>query len=454
MLFAALAAASAHANDWGNFAIISNTLGNHAGRLCVGEGLRVSDIGCPTYAPSITTAGDVSITGNVSANKFIGDGSLLTGVGGGLGDRITSGTVSVTVNPSGYVSLSTGGTTWGYLNGLGSYLPQLTALQISASNVSSTQVELSSGTIANLGGPGGNFIASGTTSVSASSAGNIKFTTANNQRMLIDSSGRVGIGTASPGRLLELETTLPVIRLSDQDSAAGAATSYIEFYESGGTRTGYMGDSNATPHIYIASVSGSIIALSNLGTCTYSSGASWSCTSDLRLKDRVQPLQKSLEKIIQLQGVSYHWRKDNSVMKHIGLIAQDVQKVFPEVVSVDDASKMLTLDYSALISPMIEAIKELKAANDNFNSEHAKRLDALESDFRAFKTAQPSLVPDLISGIQELKREKDASDEAIKSTVEFIQIVRADNDNALQTLRGEIEHMRLELRDLKQAKHQ
>lgn len=86
-------AASAEAQDWGNIAIISSTLGNHAGRICVGEGLRVTDIGCPSYAPSLTTAGDVSVTGNLSANKFIGDGSLLTGIG--QDDRIISGTANI-----------------------------------------------------------------------------------------------------------------------------------------------------------------------------------------------------------------------------------------------------------------------------------------------------------------------------------------------------------------------
>ena len=135
--------AAAFANDWGNVAIISDTLGNHAGRLCVGEGLRVSDIGCPTYAPSVTTAGDVSVTGNLSANKFIGDGSLLTGIG--QGDRITSGTLAVVANSeTSYVSLSTAATTWGYFSSGASYLPHLAATRVSSTNISATHLQLSS----------------------------------------------------------------------------------------------------------------------------------------------------------------------------------------------------------------------------------------------------------------------------------------------------------------------
>jgi hypothetical protein len=60
----ALAAASASADDWGNLATISSTLGVNANRLCLGEGLRASDIGCPTYAPYVTSTGYVGIGTN------------------------------------------------------------------------------------------------------------------------------------------------------------------------------------------------------------------------------------------------------------------------------------------------------------------------------------------------------------------------------------------------------
>lgn len=116
----ALAAAWGNAQDWGNIAVISDTMGNNAGRLCVGEGLRVSDIGCPTYAPSVSTAGHVSITGNVSAQKFIGDGSLLTGLSTASGDRIVSGTNDATrmvaISDTGYISITQSGANSGWFS--------------------------------------------------------------------------------------------------------------------------------------------------------------------------------------------------------------------------------------------------------------------------------------------------------------------------------------------------
>ena len=53
----ALAGGAAHAGVWGNVAIISSTLGVNANRLCLGEGSRPSDIGCPSYSPYITSGG-------------------------------------------------------------------------------------------------------------------------------------------------------------------------------------------------------------------------------------------------------------------------------------------------------------------------------------------------------------------------------------------------------------
>lgn len=151
----------------------------------------------------------------------------------------------------------------------------------------------------------------------------------------------------------------------------------LSFFDSGNNRIGFVGDGSAANNtIFLGSDAGSVAVLAGANNCTYTSGASWSCSSDRRMKDRITPLADSLEKIVKLQGVSYHWRAtDKAQDRHIGLIAQDVQKVFPEVVATNDNDGMLQLDYSALISPIIEAIKQLKGLFDG----HDARLEALEA---------------------------------------------------------------------------
>jgi hypothetical protein len=87
-------------------------------------------------------------------------------------------------------------------------------------------------------------------------------------------------------------------------------------------------------------------------------------SSDIRWKRDVQPLSDALERLHRLRGVSYYWRrtefpeKDFSADKQIGLIAQDVEQVYPEAVSTDKQGYK-AVNYPALISPVIEAVRSL-----------------------------------------------------------------------------------------------
>ncbi|EAQ33465.1 hypothetical protein NB311A_09796 [Nitrobacter sp. Nb-311A] len=206
----ALLAGIAVAQDWGLIANISSTVGNHANRLCVGEGLRPTDIGCPTYAPSLTTAGDLIVSGTVSATRFVGDGSGLINLSAS-GDRIVSGTLSMlAISSTGYISLTTAGTNWGYFNSGLSYLPTLQAALVSSTNISVTRTGYSSQIITALAGGGGNYIISGTASVSTSSAngGTIQMATGSGLVMTVSGSN-VGIGTAAPLYRFTVQSSIP-----------------------------------------------------------------------------------------------------------------------------------------------------------------------------------------------------------------------------------------------------
>jgi hypothetical protein len=77
--------------------------------------------------------------------------------------------------------------------------------------------------------------------------------------------------------------------------------------------------------------------------------------SDVNLKDNIATLENSLDKVISLEGVSFTW-KDNGKTE-IGLIAQDVEKVLPElVVTADDGLK--AVKYGNIVALLIEAVKE------------------------------------------------------------------------------------------------
>lgn len=101
------------------------------------------------------------------------------------------------------------------------------------------------------------------------------------------------------------------------------------------------------------------------GTCCVASLCE--CTSDRRVKKNIKPIGAGvIENLEKLYGVSFKWR--NKILKHppakkhtIGLIAQDVEKVYPELVTSRQGIKRI--DYTGIIALLVEAVKELKEEN-------------------------------------------------------------------------------------------
>ena len=104
----------------------------------------------------------------------------------------------------------------------------------------------------------------------------------------------------------------------------------------------------------------SIVALtldmSEAGAATFNSNVT--AFSDARLKDNIETLKDGLDKIEQLRGVTY--TRDGR--ENIGVIAQEVEKILPEIVkTADDEMGTKSVDYSRITAVLIEAVKELSA---------------------------------------------------------------------------------------------
>lgn len=91
-------------------------------------------------------------------------------------------------------------------------------------------------------------------------------------------------------------------------------------------------------------------------------------TSDIRFKKNILPLNYGLAEIMKLEPVSYDW-KDNSGSHKIGLIAQEVKKIVPEVVTGDESKESLGMNYAELVPVLINAVKELKSDLENTKKE-------------------------------------------------------------------------------------
>lgn len=92
-------------------------------------------------------------------------------------------------------------------------------------------------------------------------------------------------------------------------------------------------------------------------------------SSDRILKTNIRVLEGALDKVLQLQGVSFDWKATGE--PSIGLVAQDVEKVYPEAVSTD-AQGIKSVDYAKLVAVLIEAVKEQQAQIDALEKEVAE----------------------------------------------------------------------------------
>ena len=97
-----------------------------------------------------------------------------------------------------------------------------------------------------------------------------------------------------------------------------------------------------------------------------------SINSDARLKANIISLGSTLAKLLKIDGKTYTMKKDENKKQKIGLLAQDIEKVFPELVSESNGVK--SVNYQGLVPVLINALKE----QDNKMNEQEARIERLE----------------------------------------------------------------------------
>ena len=209
----------------------------------------------------------------------------------------------------------------------------------------------------------------------------VAFYTNNIERMRIDSSGSIMAGTTTArGRLhlVEMSMGSPV---SSNGWTTKAAITLSGNY--GGSLTlidgsgGYnirCDDFGNDLYIQGGATSGGVaggVYLNNYAT-------SWSSASDENMKDIIEPITSGLDKVLTLRAVIGKYKNEEEGKRHPFLIAQDVQAVLPEAVSVmnkGSENECLGLSYTDVIPLLVASIKELKAIIDT----QAERIAALEA---------------------------------------------------------------------------
>jgi hypothetical protein len=123
------------------------------------------------------------------------------------------------------------------------------------------------------------------------------------------------------------------------------------------TSAGYVGIKKTSGISYALDVTGSIRATSDV-----------IAFSDRRVKENIATVDNALDKVTKLRGVKYTRKDINDKSTKVGVIAQEILEVLPEVVEKDDQG-MYSVAYGNMAGVFIEAIKELKAEVDSLKKE-------------------------------------------------------------------------------------
>jgi hypothetical protein len=188
-------------------------------------------------------------------------------------------------------------------------------------------------------------------------------------RLFIEDGGNVGIGTTDPGAKLHVAGNMKIDGANTLEFGAGVVGKEVN-----AGKIGYGTFSGGTSLDIIGAGTGSnrvvrVYAESGLGVSGPVNASSFNNNSDARFKNHVRPIGSALSSVLALCGVRYEWNAlgvahgGRAGAPQVGLIAQELEKVYPELVSTD-AEGYKAINYAQLTPVLIEALKELKAEND------------------------------------------------------------------------------------------
>ncbi|MFL5814059.1 MAG: tail fiber domain-containing protein [Bdellovibrionia bacterium] len=326
------------------------------------------------------SAGAIGPTGNTGATGATG--ATITGATGATGP---AGATGATGTSQWTISGTTAYYTTGKV-GIGTTTPSIYKLDVVGGGITLTDTQTDStppSLYLNGGLPAGT--TRGDLQISPSLGGNvttatgisIKSPTANSYTMTsyvgITLDGITGLGSGT--------------NKGTEIAGISASTNNYSIYSSA-TAQSYLSGSlgiGVTGSAYKLAVNGDLnistgnaFKIAGTSICT-SSGCT--ASSDRRLKENISSLENPLEKILQLQGVQYDWKDKQwfSERHQIGLIAQDVETIYPEAVVTDSDTGLKAIAYDHLIAPVIEAIKNLNEQVTRLFGDDERQAKAIQT---------------------------------------------------------------------------
>lgn len=179
--------------------------------------------------------------------------------------------------------------------------------------------------------------------------------------------GQVGIGTSNPGVALGVIGGIHSAGGSDIGVKAWGGLQGVYAEAGADNGIGVLGRSQAKLS------GGRGVGVQGDGSWYdfYAVNGRYNWSSSIRWKENIKPITDALKKVMQLSGVYYDWTKDGSGERQIGMIAEDVGKVLPEIVGMDpdNPEYAVGMDYARLSAVLVEAIKEQQRQIEELKAE-------------------------------------------------------------------------------------
>jgi hypothetical protein len=151
--------------------------------------------------------------------------------------------------------------------------------------------------------------------------------------------------------------------------------------ESNTIRIGKQGTQTATfiAGIFASTSAGDAVVVSNTGKLGIA-------VSSARYKCDIQDMEETSSNLMKLRPVTFHYKNDPAGMRQYGLVAEEVVRVYPELVSYDADGKVVSVHYHELVPMLLNEIQKLSAKLAQDKAERAsfeQRLAALEQTLAA-----------------------------------------------------------------------